>query len=161
MKYSSLLNAQILAAVGLISRVIASPHETSVHTIAVPSPSVHVQIPVSDYNIFATAAKDNSSLIWDLRCARSVARFNAHVNRREQISCSFSPCLKFLAVGSEDRCARIYDVVAGKEIEKLPPQRDVVSSVDFNPITPQLACGSFDGTVRFYSSLQVHDSSSL
>ena len=132
--------------------MIASPHEASAHTIAVPSPSINVQVPVSTYNIFASAAKDNTLLLWDLRSARSVARFNEHINRREQIGCSFSPCLKFVSVGSEDRCVRIYDIVAGKAIAKLPPQRDVASSVDFNPLTPQLACGSFDGTVRFYSS---------
>lgn len=41
-------------------------------------------------------------------------------------------------------------MVAGKELAKLGPQKDVVSSVDFNPLFPQLAAASFDGTVRFY-----------
>ena len=143
----------ISASEGVISRTIASSHDSYVHTIVLPSPSVHAQVPISSYNVFASAAKDSTLLLWDLRCAQSITRFNGHVNRREQIGCSFSPCLKFLAIGSEDRCARIYDIVAGREIAKLPPQKDVASCVAFNPLTPQLACGSFDGSVRFYSSL--------
>ena len=45
---------------------------------------------------------------------------------------------------------RVYDVRAGKEIARLSGHRDVVSSVAFNPIFPQLASASYDGTVRFY-----------
>ena len=55
-------------------------------------------------------------------------------------------------MGSEDRQARVYDLVAGKESAKLSMHKDVVSSVDFNPLTPQLVTSSFDGAVRFYSS---------
>jgi WD40 repeat protein len=71
--------------------------------------------------------------------------------RREQISCAFSPCLKYIGVGSEDRQARIYDLVAGKEAVKLGLHKDVVTSVEFNPMISQLVTSSVDGSVRFYS----------
>ena len=74
--------------------------------------------------------------------------------RRESVTCSFSPCLQYLGTGSEDRSARVYDIVAGKELVRYPTHRDVVSSVDFNPIVPQIATASFDGTIKFYSAAE-------
>lgn len=40
---------------------------------------------------------------------------------------------------------------AGKELIRLAGQhKDVVTGVGFNPLFPQLATASFDGTVKFY-----------
>ena len=58
--------------------------------------------------------------------------------------------MKYIATGSEDRTTRIIDVRGGKEISRLQGHRDVVSGVAFNPLFPQLATCSFDGTIRFY-----------
>ena len=135
---------------GSITRTISAKHDTAVHHISIPQPSAHVQLPVAAYNIFATAAKDNCVLLWDLRQPTAVARLSTHVNRREAVECAISPCLQYLAVGSEDFKARVYDMVAGKELMKLPTSKDVVSSVAWNPLTPQLATSSFDGVVRFH-----------
>ena len=132
------------------TRTISAKHDTAVHHISIPQPSAHVQLPVAAYNIFATAAKDNCVLLWDLRQPTAVARLSTHVNRREAVECAISPCLQYLAVGSEDFKARVYDMVAGKELMKLPTSKDVVSSVAWNPLTPQLATSSFDGVVRFH-----------
>lgn len=79
-----------------------------------------------------------------------IFRYNSHINRRESITIALSPCLRYLATGSEDRTARIVDLRGGREIVKLPGHKDVVSGVAFNPLFPQLATCSFDGTVRFY-----------
>ena len=103
------------------------------------------------YNLFATVATDNVVGLWDLRDPQMVMRYCSHVNRREHISAAISPCLKYLAVGSEDRSARIYDIRGGKEMVKVQGKhRDVVTGVAFNPIFPQLATCSFDGTVEFF-----------
>jgi hypothetical protein len=69
------------ASEGKVARVISTPHESSVHTIALPSPSIHVQHPANAYNLFSSAARDNTVLIWDLRSAHPIIRFSSHVNR--------------------------------------------------------------------------------
>ena len=109
-----------------------------------------MKVSSESYNIFAMAATDNVISLWDLRSPSVVFRYNNHVNRRERISVALSPCLRFLACGSEDRTARIVDLRGGKEIVKLQGHKDVVSGIAFNPLFPQLATCSFDGTIRFY-----------
>lgn len=138
---------------GRISRNIDSGHDRSVHCIALPTPSVHVALSQLAYNIFATAATDNVISLWDLRAPRSISRLTSHVNRREKCQCSFSPCLRYLSAASEDRSARIFDIRGGKEMAKLsgqPPHRDVVSSVAYHPIHPQLLSASYDGGIKCF-----------
>ena len=80
-----------------------------------------------------------------------MARYTSHVNRREPVQAAVSPCLRYIASGSEDRTARVVDVRTGREMAKLAGQHgDVVSSVAFHPLTAQLATASYDGTVKFY-----------
>ena len=43
------------------------------------------------------------------------------------------------------------DVRTGTQVAKLPGHGDVVSGVAFNPIHPQFASVSYDGTARFYA----------
>jgi WD40 repeat protein len=139
------------AVTGGISRNIDSGHDRNIHCIALPQPSVHVPISQLAYNIFATAATDNVISLWDLRTPRSTSRLTSHINRREKCQCSFSPCLRYLTTASEDRSARIFDIRLGKEVVKLGGQhRDVVSSVAYHPIHPQLVTASYDGSVKCY-----------
>jgi WD40 repeat protein len=135
---------------GVISRNIDSGHDRSIHCIALPQPSVHVPLSQLAYNIFATAATDNVISLWDVRTPRSVCRITSHVNRREKCQCSFSPCLRYLTAASEDRSARIFDIRGGKEIAKIVGHRDVVSSVAYHPIHPQLVTASYDGSLKCY-----------
>jgi len=138
------------AAAGQVAREISSPHERPIHTIALPSPSTSVQLPPSAYNVFATGAADGTVAMWDLRMSCCAARFSGHINRRDRVGVALSPCLRFLATGSEDKSARVVDIVSGKELAKLTNFKDVVSSVAFNPLYPQLAAASFDGSIKFY-----------
>ena len=126
-------------------------HEKSVHCIALPSPSIYTQLPSDIYNVFATAAIDNTVILWDLRDRTPVARYSGHLNRREEVGVSLSPCMKFLATGSEDRSARILDLRMMRQLAKLSGHRDVCSDVKFNPLFPQLVSCSYDGTIRFFA----------
>jgi len=137
--------------VGGIARSIESPHEKQINSIALPSPSPFAQVGSESYNYFATAASDSAVNIWDIRVPRSTGRYTSHINRRETIQCCLSPCLRYLAVGSEDKTARIVDLRSGRELAKLQGFKDVVSSVSFHPLLPQLAAGSFDGQIKFFS----------
>jgi WD40 repeat protein len=137
--------------VGGIARRIDSPHERMIHSIALPRPSVFAQVGSDCFNYFATASSDNSVNIWDVRVPRCTGRYTSHVNRREEVQCCLSPCLRYLGIGSEDKTARIVDLRTGKEMAKLQGFKDVVSAIAFNPLFPQLAVGSFDGQIKYYS----------
>ena len=129
-----------------------APHERSIHCIALPQPSVFAQLDQAAYNTFATASMDNSILVWDLRAPTVTYRYTAHVNRREHVRCALSPCLRYMACGSEDKTARLVDLRTGGELMRFTGARDVVSDVAFHPITAQLAVASYDGGVKFYCS---------
>lgn len=47
-----------------------------------------------------------------------VASFREHVNRRERVALSLSPCMRYVAVGSEDRCLYLYDARRGAAAAK-------------------------------------------
>ena len=131
-------------------------HERSISCIALPQPSMYVSMPMEGYNIFATSApghnSNNAICLWDLRSPRIISRFSGHVNHVNDIQCSISPCLRFLATGSEDKTARLVDLRAGtgKELARLKGFKDVVSDAVFNPLYPQLAACSFAGEIQFF-----------
>lgn len=138
------------ASTGTIARAVESPHTRNIHCIALPRPSLHVPLSPDAYNLFLTSAIDNNINMWDLRAPSAVNRYSSHVNKREPVGCDISPCLRYIATGSEDKNCVIYDIRAGRVLHKLTGHKDVVRAVAFNPLFPQLATGSYDGTVKFY-----------
>ena len=53
--------------------------------------------------------------LWDLRKPGGCVRlFHSHVNRTHAVGCAFSPCMRYIATGSEDHRAFLYDVSSGK-----------------------------------------------
>ncbi|CAM9151042.1 unnamed protein product, partial [Heterosigma akashiwo] len=76
-------------------------------------------------------------------------RFAAHQNRREALSANLSPCMRFVATGSEDKCAYLYDLRStGEVVAKLKGHTDTVATALFNPCHPQLATAGYDGQLR-------------
>jgi len=105
------------------------------------------------YELFLTSAADDTVKLWDLRkpggCVRN---FRSHVNKVHGLGCSFSPCLRYVATGSEDRHAYLYEVASGKVVERWRGgHTDAVTDVAFSPVHPQLATACLDGHVRFFS----------
>jgi len=100
-----------------------------------------------------------------------------HVNRRDtNLGASFSPCLRYVACGSEEKGrAVLYDLRTSRAVNPATttnaanasasvsaaspttvrhaptPHTDCVSCVAFNPLYPQLASASYDGSVRFFT----------
>ena len=140
------------AVSGAVTRSIPGAHDRAIHCIALPQPSVYAQLDQGAYNTFATAAMDNSVLVWDVRSPTVCVRYTDHTNRRENVECALSPCLRYLACGSEDKSARLVDLRTGRDLAKYTGFRDVVSAVAFHPLAPQVAVGSYDGSVKFYCS---------
>ena len=136
----------------MVARSIPGAHDRAIHCIALPQPSVYAQLDQSAYNTFATAAMDNSVLVWDLRSPVVAFRYTDHTNRRENVECALSPCLRYLACGSEDKSARLVDLRTGRGLAKYTGFRDVVSAVAFHPLAPQVAVASYDGSLKFYCS---------
>ena len=105
---------------GSFLRTFSDAHARPIHSLSVPNSSQFVASPSlapSHLDVFASAATDNTVSLWDLRAgAAKIASFMDHVNRREKIGVAFSPCVRFLAVGSEDGAAYVYDLRKGREM---------------------------------------------
>ena len=111
----------------------------------------------NQYNLFATSAPDHSGgsiKLWDLRAQAHIRTLRGgHTNRTHELGVAFSPCLRYIASGSEDRAAHIYDIGTGRPLARLTGHKDVAIDVAWNPLYPQLATTSFDGSVRFYTEV--------
>jgi len=140
------------AATGAVCREVRSQHSRPVHSLALACPSPHTAVSAAACQIFASVAADGVVALWDVRSPSCSWRYTGHRNRSEPIGVALSPCLRLLSVGSEDGCPRTIDLRMGRELFKHPAQRDVVSALQYNPLTPQLACGSYDGEVLCYST---------
>ena len=74
----------------------------------------------------------------------------AHRNRTQPIVPALSPCMRYVAIGSESRNAAMYDLRTSCQICSIHGHRDVVSSVSFHPYSAEICTSSYDRTVRFY-----------
>ena len=139
---------------GDVARHMADVHTKPVTSITIPTPSTATHsVPQDRFNLFATAASDNIVKLWDLRSSsKCAASFTNHVHRRsEALNIAISPCVRYLATGSEDKLVYVYDLRSAKPLLRLRGHTDVVSAVAFNPLHPQLISGSYDSRLRFYT----------
>jgi len=125
-------------------------HERPVQLLRLHEGSAAGDTPTAGHDLFLSAALDGAVKLWDLRSASCVRRLGAHVNRVHPIGAALSPCLRYVATGSEDRSAYLYDARSGGLIERLRHSESVVD-VAFSPLYPQLATCALDGSVRFYA----------
>ncbi len=162
------------AAHGAFVRVVDEAHARPVHSVCIPKSSHYVaSLPHAQLDVVATASTDGTVGLWDLRAGLArVASFCDHVNRREKVGVAFAPCLRYLAVGSEDHTTYLYDLRKGQALYyttepaeegeeeeggirgPMPPapHTDVVSCVGFSPRKPELATGGYDGRVCFHDT---------
>jgi WD40 repeat protein len=117
--------------------------------------SISNQLSFDPRNVFLSSASDSSISLWDLRTSDPVQHFNKHINRIHAIGCCFSPCMRYIATGSEDKSALIYDLRMGgsllQRIRVLGAQADVISDVAFHPSNGSIFLSSFNGSVLCYS----------
>eukprot|EP01028_Stygiella_incarcerata_P010182 TRINITY_DN5135_c0_g1_i4.p1 TRINITY_DN5135_c0_g1~~TRINITY_DN5135_c0_g1_i4.p1 ORF type:complete len:849 (+),score=202.20 TRINITY_DN5135_c0_g1_i4:38-2584(+) len=115
---------------------------------AISDPS-HAQ---DNFELFLTSSLDSSLKLWDVRTSSCVMRFVGHSSRSVPVACSFSPCMRYVACGSEDKCVYIYDRRMGAlACDRIHGATDCVSAVSYHPRIPLLFAGSFDGVLRAYT----------
>ncbi|XP_072266354.1 WD repeat-containing protein 27 [Pyxicephalus adspersus] len=134
-------------------RVAAIPdvHPKAAHQICQNKGSAYSTQPTEAYNLFLTMAIGDSLKLWDIRTLRCVRHFEGHVNRSLPCSVAISPCGRFIACGSEDRCAYIYETRSSTYLEKLKDHTESVINVAFNPSTVQLTTCTVDGKLQTFS----------
>lgn len=142
---------------GQLALDLPEAHERPVHALRLHEGSAHGDTPTAGHDLFLSCAVDGAVKLWDLRSASCVRRFSAHVNRLHPIGACLSPCLRYVATGSEDRSCYLYDARSGSLLERLR-HSDTVLDAAFSPLHPQLAACALDGTVRFYSDRPERDS---
>ncbi|XP_052273878.1 WD repeat-containing protein 27-like isoform X3 [Dreissena polymorpha] len=138
--------------VGQQVRKMTDVHSRLVHAVCQNEGSQYVSHPSGAYDLFASAAAGDCIKLWDLRTNRCVRRYEGHLNRVHPCGLAFSPCGRFIATGSEDKCSYIFDMRSGTYLHKLQGQTDVVSDVAFHPLNPQLFTSSLDGRIALYNN---------
>ncbi|KAG2454671.1 hypothetical protein HYH02_000510 [Chlamydomonas schloesseri] len=135
---------------------VAEAHARPVGCVAqAGSASLFAAHPREAAELFATSAPDNTVKLWDVRApSRCVRAFAGHKNSQlPAMGVSFSPCLRYLGVGSEDKQAYLYDLRQGVVAHKVGRGvvSDTVTGVAFNPLHPQMVLSCLDGKIAFFS----------
>uniref|UniRef100_A0A8C3NDT7 Uncharacterized protein n=1 Tax=Geospiza parvula TaxID=87175 RepID=A0A8C3NDT7_GEOPR len=124
---------------GCSAAVIQEAHVRSVHQICQNKGSSYsTQQPVA-YNLFLTTAAGDGIKLWDLRTLRCERRFEGHSSRCYPCGIAVSPCGRFIASGSDDKYAYIYEMRSSTFLQKLGRHTESVINVSFNPSSPQVS----------------------
>ncbi|XP_061083570.1 WD repeat-containing protein 27 [Conger conger] len=136
--------------VGHVCAEIPDAHTRAVHHITQNQGSVFSTQAPDLYNLFLTGAVTDGLKLWDLRTLRCVRRYEGHANRCHPCGAAFSPCGRYIATGSEDNCAYVYDIRSCTYLHKLQRHSDPVLTVAFNPAKPELMTGTLDGKLQLF-----------
>ncbi|XP_024153529.1 WD repeat-containing protein 27 isoform X3 [Oryzias melastigma] len=152
---------------GGVASTLTDAHSRSIHCITQNKGSRFCTQTSDSYNLFLTSAITDGLKLWDLRTMRCVRRYDSHAICCHPCFSAISPCGRFIATGSEDKCgfgtartfqsisaeiehfqcfleigrvfvAYIYDIRSSIHLHKLQRHSDTVFSVAFNPAKPQV-----------------------
>eukprot|EP01135_Chromosphaera_perkinsii_P008898 Nk52_evm8s1524 gene=Nk52_evmTU8s1524 len=138
---------------GRVARRIMDAHTRPIHTLRIQKGSAHVSHPSQLYDLFLTQSHQDGIKLWDLRSNRCVRKYQGHYNKTHTVGMAFSPCARYIATGSENKCAYLYDIRQGTYLHKLEGHGDVVTDVNFHPVSPILATSCLDGNVTFFDDI--------
>ncbi|XP_069810603.1 WD repeat-containing protein 27 isoform X2 [Dendropsophus ebraccatus] len=123
--------------IGARIATILDVHPRAAHQICQNKGSAFSTQGAEAYNLFVTVAIGDCLKLWDVRTLRCVRRYEGHLNRYQPCGVAVSPCGRFIACGSEDRCAYIYETRSSTYLHKLPEHSESVINVAFSPSSPQ------------------------
>ncbi|TRY93387.1 hypothetical protein DNTS_032877, partial [Danionella cerebrum] len=135
---------------GSVVSQIPDAHSRPVHHLSQNKGSSFCTQAMEQYNLFLSSAVTDGLKLWDLRTARCVRRYESHANRILPCTGAFSPCGRFIATGSEDHCAYIYDMRCSNFLHKLQRHSETILNVAFNPAKPELLTGTLDGKLALF-----------
>lgn len=131
---------------------ITNAHGRGVGRVTLNAGSTFAETLPEAYNLFASTATDGFIRLWDLRLPSCVRCFEGHLNKQVALRASFSPCMRYVSSGSEDKSACTWDLRTGQLLGRVGDGvRDVVTDVAYNPVHPQMALATADGVVQFYA----------
>ncbi|KAM6138614.1 WD repeat-containing protein 27 [Phoenicopterus ruber ruber] len=135
---------------GCSTAVIPEVHTRSVHQICQNKGSSFSTQQPEAYNLFMTTAAGDGIKLWDLRTLRCERRFEGHSNRCYPCGIAVSPCGQFIASGSDDKSAYIYEMHSSTFSHKLGGHTESVTNVTFSPSSPQLTTATLDGKLQLF-----------
>uniref|UniRef100_A0A672VC10 Uncharacterized protein n=1 Tax=Strigops habroptila TaxID=2489341 RepID=A0A672VC10_STRHB len=124
---------------GCSTAVIPEVHTRSVHQICQNKGSSFSTQQPEAYNLFMTTAAGDGIKLWDLRTLRCERRFEGHSSRCYPCGIAVSPCGQFIASGSDDKCAYMYEMRSSTFSHKLGGHTESVINVTFSPSSPQVS----------------------
>ncbi|XP_064402909.1 WD repeat-containing protein 27-like isoform X2 [Halichondria panicea] len=139
--------------VGRSIRTHTDAHTRPPHCLQQNKGSRFVSHPPNAYDLYLTAAVTDGIKLWDMRANRCVSRFASHRNHALPVAATFSPCGRFIATGSEDKCAYVYDLRSSSPLHKFKGHSDTVSTVAYHPLTPLLVTGTINGILNIFNSV--------
>ncbi|CAM9449005.1 unnamed protein product, partial [Hapterophycus canaliculatus] len=90
--------------------------------------------------LFSGSRKDAAILCWDIRRTKEVLyTLPRQVDTNQRIGFDIDPSGRYLATGSTERQALVYDIQSQKLVGSLQNQPDAVGSVCFHPHAPLLS----------------------
>ncbi len=102
-----------------------------------------------DGNWLASAAADNTIIIWQTSSGRQLRALKGHTGYVRTIA--ISPDGHLLASGSSDRTIKIWDVESGREVRSFQKHTGPVLALAFSPDGRWLASGSADNTIKIWN----------
>nr|XP_021151750.1 WD repeat-containing protein 27 isoform X2 [Columba livia] len=135
---------------GCSTAVIPEAHTRSVHQICQNNGSSFSTQQPEAYNLFMTTAAGDGIKLWDLRTLRCERRFEGHSSRCYPCGIAVSPCGRFIASGSDDKYAYIYEMRSSTFSHKLGGHTESVINVAFSPSSPQLTTATLDGKLQLF-----------
>ena len=138
------LNADKQAASIQLERTVARIHQYE--------GSKYCGVHPDSFNLFLTSAIQEGIRAWDLRTNQCIVKYSLHKNSVMPVDCRVSPCGRFVATGSEDKCVYVYDLRGSTRVfvEKIVGFSDVTTRLMFRPSLPELLVSTLDGHLHSF-----------
>ena len=130
-------------------------HTRSTHTIVQNQGHSGVSHPDRGYDLFVTAATGDGVRMWDTRSSGDtcVQRYDSVVSGRHQVGVDLSPCMQYLATGSEDGHVYVYDTRhVRSHVSRVNTGGEVVTDVSFSPGHNQLVAVTLEGILATFTN---------
>ena len=127
-----------------LDRVVSSIHQYE--------GSKYCGVQTDAFNMFITGAVQEGIRVWDLRANQCVVKYSLHKNSLMPVDCRVSPCGRFIATGSEDKCVYVYDLRGSTRVyvEKIMGFSDVTTRLLFRPSNPELIVSTLDSYLHAF-----------